>query len=346
MLTEYRQISAKLNPVNSTQKEQEIMEYKDYYKTLGVAKSASESEIKTAYRKLARKYHPDMNHEKGAEDKFKELNEAYQVLSDPEKRKKYDQFGSEYKQYKSTGGNPQDFWGRWATEQQGQPQGNYRTVTQEELNEMFGGSGGFGGGGGFSDFFESLFGGGMGTTQTGRTSTRRTRRTQQAPLSRDVQHELEISLADAYRGSSCTLQFENGRKIEASIPAGVDTGSRVRLGGQADGADLYLHIKVRPDPNFIREGKDLRTHIPVDLYTAILGGEVAVPTPGKAVRLTIPGGTDSGKTFRLKGLGMPALKAGGEPGNLYAIVDIHIPEHLTDAEKQKFREIRNMRHAD
>lgn len=321
------------------------MEYKDYYKTLGVGKTSSESDIKSAYRKLARKYHPDINHEKGAEDKFKEVNEAYQVLSDPEKRKKFDQFGSEYKQYQSTGGNPQDFWGQWAREQQGQSQGNYRTVTQEELNEMFGGSGGFSGMGGFSDFFESLFGGGRGATQTSRTSTRRPRRAQEAPLARDVVHEVEITLTEAYLGSKRTLKFENGRKIEASIPAGVDSGSRVRLSGQAEGADLYLRIKVLPDPNFTRDGKDLRTHIPVDLYTAILGGEVAVPTPGKAVRLTIPGGTDSGKTFRLKGLGMPALKAGGEAGNLYAIAEVHIPPHLTDAEKEKFREIRNMRHA-
>ena len=318
------------------------MDYKDYYKTLGVGKAASESEIKTAYRKLARKFHPDINKEKGAEDKFKEVNEAYQVLSDPEKRKKYDQFGADYKQYQSTGGNPQDFWGQWARQQQGQPQGGYRTVTQEELNEMFGGSGGFGG---FSDFFESLFGGGMGAAQPGRTTTRRTRQTQSAPISRDVQHGVEITLAEAYQGTLRTLQFENGRKIEATIPAGVDTGSRVRLSGQADGADLYLRVKVLPDPNFTREGKDLRTRIPVDIYTAILGGEVAVPTPGKAVRLTIPAGTDSGKTFRLKGLGMPALKKGGEAGNLYAVAEVHIPAHLTDAEKEKFREIRNMRHA-
>lgn len=316
------------------------MEYKDYYKTLGVEKNANESEIKNAYRKLARKYHPDINHDKGAEDKFKDVNEAYQVLSDPEKRKKYDQFGSDYRQYQSTGGNPQDFWSQWSQQQHGQPQGNYRTVTQEELNQMFGGSGGFSGIGGFSDFFESLFGG-MGASQSARSTSKRSR--QSAPLSRDVQHEVEITLTEAYLGSKRTLQFENGRKIEATIPAGVDTGSRVRLSGQADGADLYLRIKVLPDATFTRDGKDLRTRVPVDVYTAILGGEVGVPTPGKTVRLTIPAGTDSGKTFRLKGLGMPSVKAGGEAGNLYATAEIHIPPHLTDAEKQKFREIRNMR---
>lgn len=321
------------------------MEYKDYYKTLGVGKAASGDDIKAAYRKLARKYHPDVNREKGAEEKFKEVNEAYQVLSDPEKRKKYDQFGSEFRQYQTAGGDPQDFWGQWARQQQSQPQGQYRTVTQEELNEILGGMGGFGGLGGFSDFFESLFGSGMGAPRASARTSRQSRQAQSAPLARDVIHEVEITLAEAYTGTKRSLQFESGRKIEATIPAGVDTGSRVRLSGQADGADLYLRIKVLPDDTFTRDGKDLRTRVPVDLYTAILGGEVAVPNPGKTVRLTIPAQTDSGKTFRLKGLGMPALRKNAEPGNLYATVEVHIPAHLTDAEKEKFREIRNMRRA-
>lgn len=317
------------------------MEYKDYYKTLGVEKTAKEAEIKSAYRKLARKFHPDVNKDKGAEDKFKEINEAYQVLSDPEKRKKYDQFGSEWNRYQSAGGNAQDFdWSRW----QSQPgQGGFRTVTQEELNEMFGGMGS-----GFSDFFETLFGGYGGFSQQAQTGTRassRRRTSTQAPLSRDVEHEVEITLQEAYSGTSRTLQFAGGKKLEAKIPAGVDTGSRVRLSGQADGADLYLRIKVLPDTTFTRQGNNLRVRLPVDLYTAILGGEVGVPTLGKDVRLTIPEGTDSGKTFRLKGLGMPSLKAKGEKGDLYATVEIHLPHKMTEAEKDKVRELQKMRRA-
>ena len=156
---------------------------------------------------------------------------------------------------------------------------------------------------------------------------------------------MDITLEEAYAGTKRTLQFEDGRKIEASIPPGVNTGSRVRLSGQAGGADLFLKIKVLPHSVFTRKGDDLTATVPVDLYTAILGGEVSVDTLGKPVRLTIPEGTDSGKTMRLKGLGMPNLKKPTEFGDLYARIEVHLPGHLTPAEKEKFREIRNMRHA-
>jgi len=160
-----------------------------------------------------------------------------------------------------------------------------------------------------------------------------------------MEHEVEITLEEAYSGTSRVLQFEGGRKIEARIPPGVRTGSKVRLSGQAGGADLFLKIKVLPHDTFTRKGDDLFTTVPVDLYTAILGGEVSVETLGKPVRLTIPEGTDSGKTLRLKGLGMPNLKNPSKHGDLYARIEVHLPEHLTPAEKEKFREIRNMRHA-
>ncbi|MFZ3070813.1 MAG: DnaJ domain-containing protein, partial [Anaerolineaceae bacterium] len=202
------------------------MEYKDYYKTLGVEKNAKESEIKSAYRKLARKYHPDVNpNNPGAEEKFKEINEAYQVLSDPEKRQKYDQFGSQWQQYRSSGGRPEDFnWGPWQQQAGGT---GYRTVTQDELNQMFGGLGGF------SDFFETLFGSSFGTGGSGSQtsnrqgaarSTRRGRINQQASSSHNVQQEVEITLEEAYNGTSRMLQFEGGKRLEASIPPGVDTG--------------------------------------------------------------------------------------------------------------------------
>ncbi len=314
------------------------MDYKDYYKTLGVSKTASEGEIKTAYRKLARRYHPDVNKDPQAEDKFKEVNEAYQVLSDPEKRKKYDQFGSEWQRYQSSGGQPGGFdWGRWQQAPQGGQPG-YRTVSQEEFNDMFGGLGGF------SDFFNTLFGqGGFGGATTYSRSSGASQRA--ARSAQSMEHEVEITLEEAYSGTKRMLQFEGGRKIEASIPAGVNTGSKVRLSGQAGGADLFLKIKVLPHAIFTRKGNDLTITVPVDLYTAILGGEASVETLGKPVRLTIPEGTDTGKTIRLKGLGMPDLKKAGEYGDLYARIEVHVPKHLTPAEKDKFREIRNMRQA-
>lgn len=316
------------------------MEYKNYYKILGLDKTAKEADIKSAYRRLARKYHPDVNPGKPeAEEKFKEVNEAYQVLSDPEKRQKYDQFGSQWQQYRSAGGSPEDFnWGPWRS----QPSGgtSYRTVSQEELNQMFGGMGGF------SDFFETLFGGlGMGGVSSKASHQPGAGTTRRGTASRDVQHEVEITLEEAFSGTKRLLQFEGGKRIEASIPPGVDTGSRVRLSGQAGGADLFLRVVVLPHAVFTRKGSDLYTRVPVDFYTAALGGEVSVPTLTGAVRLTIPENTDSGKVFRLKELGMPGLKSPQTRGNLYATVEVHLPKHLTPAEKDKIRELRNMRRA-
>jgi curved DNA-binding protein len=201
----------------------------------------------------------------------------------------------------------------------------------------------FGGLGGFSDFFNTLFGQGGFSAGPSYSSGRPVSRSPQR--AQPMEHEVEITLEEAYTGTKRTLQFEGGRKIEASIPQGVRTGSKVRLSGQAGGADLFLKIKVQPHRNFTRKGDDLSEPVPVDIYTAILGGEVSVDTLGKPVRLTIPEGTDSGKTMRLKGLGMPKLKNPSEHGDLYARIELHLPGHLTPAEKEKFREIRNMRHA-
>jgi curved DNA-binding protein len=313
------------------------MDYKDYYSTLGVSKTASDDEIKSAYRKLARQYHPDVNKDPGAEDKFKEINESYQVLSDKEKRQKYDRFGSEWQNYQSSGGQPGGFdWGPWRQSPGGRSQ--YRSVSPEEFSEMFGGSAS--GMGGFSDFFETLFGGGGFSSGFGQQAYQ-----QPQTRARDVEYELDISLREAFSGTKRTLQFEDGRKIEASIPPGVKTGSKVRLSGQAGGADLYLKVKVLPDPIYKRKGDDLYMDVKVDLYTAILGGEVGVNTMTKAIRLTIPEGTDSGKTLRLKGLGMPKLKDPKQTGDLYVRVQITVPKHLTNAEKDKLRELQYMRRA-
>lgn len=319
------------------------MEYKDYYKTLNVSKNADQAEIKKAYRRLARKYHPDVNpDDPKAEEKFKDINEAYQVLSDEDKRKKYDQFGSQWKQYQRTGGRPEDFdWSQWAA--RGQPGGTqYRTVSQEEFEQMFGG-----GLGGFSDFFETLFGG-MGGARSTRGTTRRPS-TQTMPRGRDIEHPIQISLEEAFHGTTRLLTFEGGRRIEASIPPGVKSGSKVRLSGQGGegprgAGDLYLKVEVNPHSKFTRDGDDLRVDQPVDFFTALLGGEVKVRTIDKEVQLTIPPGTDSGKTFRLKGLGMPGLGNAGKYGDLFVTVQIHVPKDLSAEQKQKFQDLRKSVH--
>lgn len=312
------------------------MEYKDYYQTLGVGKDASQDEIKKAYRKLARKFHPDVNpDDPNAEEKFKEINEAYQVLSDEDKRKKYDRFGSQWKQYQRTGGRPEDFdWSQWAGG------GQYRTVSQEEFEQMFGG-----GLGGFSDFFETLFGG-MGGARGTRRTTRRPG-TQTAARGRDIEHPVQISLEEAFHGTTRLLTYEDGRRIEASIPPGVKSGSKVRLSGQggegARGAgDLYLKVKVQPHPKFKRDGDDLRVDQPVDFFTALLGGEVKVATIDKEVQLTVPPESDSGKTFRLKGLGMPKLGNPKKRGDLFVTLQIQVPKNLTVEQKKQFEKLRKV----
>lgn len=322
------------------------MEYRDYYQILGVEKNASQDDIKKAFRKMARKYHPDVNHgDKNAEEKFKEINEANEVLSDPEKRRKYDQFGAQWQQYTRGGGRPEDFdWARWTGA--GSNGGTtYRTVSPEEFEQMFGG-----GLGGFSDFFETLFGGsmrgrssgfGFGTDRQARTSTTtRTRRKY------DSEHKLQITLEEAFNGATRTLQFEDGRKIEAKIPRGVHTGSKVRLSGQGgrayggEAGDLYLHIEVLPHALFQRDGDDLRINLPVDLYTLLLGGAADVPTLEKPVKLTIPPETANGKLFRLRGLGMPNLRNPEQRGDLYARVEVQLPARLSAEEKELFSRLR------
>jgi curved DNA-binding protein len=319
------------------------MEYKDYYQTLGVSKNTSKEEIKKAYRKLARQHHPDMNPgDKRSEEKFKEINEAYEVLSDPVKREKYDKFGSSWQQYERTGGRPEDFdWGQWSTRPGSQTYG--RTVSQEELEQILGG--GFSGAGGFSDFFEMLFGNLGGRSAAGS----RPGRTQRPARGRDAEQTVEISLEDAWQGSILSLQWEGGKRIEAKIPPGVKTGSKIRLSGQGEAAlggqagDLYLNIIVRPHSTFTREGDDLKTTVPVDLYTVLLGGKVSVPTLEHPVELTVPAGTSNGKIFRLRGLGMPHLKNPQERGNLLATIEVRLPTQLSPQEKELFEKLRSLR---
>lgn len=319
------------------------MEYKDYYKILGVSRNATAEEIKKSYRKLARKYHPDINPEdESAEEKFKEINEAYQVLSDPEKREKYDQFGSQWQQYQRQGGRPEDFdWSQWSA-QPGGAQGVYtRQVSPEEFEQMFGGAGGF------SDFFETLFGrGGMPGYDT---FTQRQYRARSQP-GRDLEYSVQISLEEAFHGSTRTLQRENGHRLEVKIPPGVRSGSRIRLSGQGEtgarggeAGDLYLRVEVQSHPKFKREGDDLDTTVRVDLYTAVLGGETAVQALDRTVKLSIPPGTSSGKTFRLSGLGMPVLNRPDSRGDLYATIELEVPKNLSPREQELFEELRSLR---
>lgn len=327
------------------------MEYKDYYKILGVSKNATDKEIRKAYRKLARKYHPDANPgDKTAEERFKEINEAHEVLSDPEKRAKYDQFGSQWQHFAKEGsGSVDDFFRQWGKGQRPQGGTYTRTVSPEEFSEMFGG-----GMGGFSDFFETLFG--MGGVQSGgfdpfggrtTTASRRTRPTR----GRDIEHPLEITLDEAYRGATRILQLD-GERLEVKVPRGVKTGSRVRVSGKGAAGraggqrgDLYLRITVLPHPLFQREGDNLRLKQHIDLYTMLLGGEVQVPTLDRPVMLTIPPETPNGKVFRLKGLGMPQLRHPDRRGDLYVEAEVDLPKNLSPREKELFRELRALRSA-
>lgn len=319
------------------------MDYKDYYQMLGVGKNASQDEIKKAYRKLARKHHPDVNPgDASAEDRFKDINEAYEVLSDPDKRQKYDQFGSQWQQYERAGGRPEDFnWNQW----QAQPGSTYtyQSINPEDLEDLFGGQTGF------SDFFENLFGGrpGRQSREPGEQAYNHQPRPRRG---QDIEHIVQITMTEAFYGSNRVLEFDGGRRIEAEIPRGVKSGSRVRLKGQGapgmDGGqtgDLYLKIEVLPNSRFQRVGDDLRTTVPVDLFTLLLGGKTQVSSIDRTVKLEIPAETVNGKTFRLRGLGMPNLKNPDQRGDLYAAVEVQLPKNLSQKENElllQWQEIR------
>ncbi len=314
------------------------MEYKDYYKILGVERNASAEEIKKAYRKLALQYHPDRNpNDKVAEEKFKEINEAYQVLSDPEKRAKYDQFSTSYQRWQATGGQAPFDWGAWGNA----PSGGVR-VEFRDLDDLLGGIGGF------SDFFRNLFGfggvdfGGMGQ---GRARAGASRARANRPPA--YEQPIAITLQEAYHGSTRHIAV-NGRRLEVKIPAGARTGTRIRLPEAVplpDGrkADLYLVVEVMPDPRFDVQGYDLHTDVAVDLYTAVLGGEVKVPTPGGDVLLTIKPGTQPGQVYRLRGRGMPHLKNPDRHGDLYVHIKVNLPKNLTPQERELFTQLAQLR---
>ena len=315
------------------------MEYKDYYAILGVPKTATQAEIKKAYRRLARELHPDTNKDAAAEKRFKDANEAHAVLSDPEKRRQYDELGANWQAYQQAGygsGGATDWAGFGGAP--GGTRWTYRTASTEDLS-------------GFSDFFRQFFGGGSagfaGSAASGfgdggagfeyvdlsdlggrsRTATRRP-----SAATATATATAELTLAEVARGAQRTVEL-NGRRLEVRIPAGVTDGSRIRLAGAADGADLMVTVRVRPDPRFERDGATLRTEVPLTLAEAMLGGEVPVPTPTGSVNLRIRPNTQNGQEITVKGRGLPIPNSSGR-GDLVVTVRVVLPELDDDARAQ------------
>lgn len=317
------------------------VKFRDYYEILGVPRTASQEEIQRSYRKLARKYHPDVNKAANAEDKFKEINEAYEVLKDPEKRKKYDQLGADWKtgqEFRPPPGWESPF---------GFGQGGGRTEYQ------WGGGGG-GGGGGFSDFFETLFGG-RGFRDTFKGGRQREPAWEQTGA--DQEAEIRISVEDAFEGATKSIGLQSQtvtpggqlsvqeKNYEVKIPKGILPGQKIRLSGQGaagsgGGArgNLYLKIDIEPHPVFRLEGRDIYVDLLLAPWEAVLGCEVPIPTPAGSVNLKIPSGTQGGQKLRLRGRGMPSPR--GAAGDLYAVVTIAVPRNPTEREKAIYEELR------
>jgi len=329
------------------------MEFKDYYSTLGVPKTATDKELKQAYRKLARKHHPDVNPgDKGAESKFKEINEAYEVLGDPEKRRKYDELGANWRMYEQAQQQGQPFpggsspfgggfgggeGGAW-TINMGGP-GGARTMTEDEMRDMFGDADPF------SDFFKTFFGGAGAGEGRGRQA-----RAPRSQKGRDIESEAELTLEEAYHGAMRRVAITVGghaRSIDVRIPAGVKDGSRVRAAGEGESGtsggasgDLYLRVKIKAHPVFERQGDDLYTKVALPVTTAVLGGEAQVPTITGSVRLKVPETTQPGQIFRLKGHGMPVVNKPDVKGDLYATADVQLPRSLTKEQRASWEQIK------
>jgi curved DNA-binding protein len=289
------------------------VEYKDYYEVLGLPRDASQEDIRRAYRKLARRYHPDLNQESDAEERFKEVSEAYEVLSDPEKRERYDDLGTRWRSAEGAGGADfEDLFGR-------------QDFGGGDVRVEFGD-------GAFSEFFERLFGDRAATAATGPVR------------GRDHEALLELSLEEALAGGRRRLSLEDGRSFEVNIPAGVREGQRIRIAGQGasgrDGGpqgDLYLRVRLRPHPRFRREADDLNVDVSVAPWEAALGATVPVQTLTGTAQVRIPAGSSSGRRLRLRGRGLP--KQAGGRGDLYASVQIAVPKRLSDEERELFERL-------
>jgi curved DNA-binding protein len=308
------------------------MEYKDYYAVLGVKKQATEKEIRQAFRRLARQYHPDVNpNNKEAEEHFKEVNEAYEVLSDPAKRRQYDEMGADaarYQEYQRAGPGAR-------------AAGGFRTqhMRTEDFGDLFGEESPY------SDFFEQIFGGGGQARAGGRTP--------RPQRGLDLEAGVEVTLEEAAHGTTRVLGLagEGGRtrQLEVRIPPGVRTGTRVRVAGQGESGraggprgDVYLVVEVLPHARFEREGDDLHLRASVAMTTMLLGGEVAIPTLDGQVMLKIPAGTPDGKTFRLRGKGMPRQSRPDQHGDLLAEVHVELPQRLSAEQRRLIMELANM----
>ena len=315
------------------------MEFRDYYSTLGVSKTASETEIKKAYRKLARKYHPDLNPgDKTAEANFKQVNEAHEVLGDPEKRRKYDELGANWRAYENTP-PPGAQAGGWPGAA-GPGGATYRTMTPDEVQEMFGDADPF------SDFFHTFFGGAAAGGPTRNRSARPRR-------GRDVESAVELTLEEAFSGTSRRLSINHdgrSRTVDVRIPAGVREGSKVRATGEGEPAppggsagDLYLVVRLLPHPRFERRGQDLHTKVRIPAVTAVLGGEVAIETlNGTSLRLRVPELTSTGRVFRLRGHGMPRVGKPDERGELFAVAQIVVPSKLSPEQRELYEALRKL----
>ena len=333
------------------------MDFQDYYAILGVSKTATDKEIKAAYRAKARQYHPDLNpNDEEAVEQFKRAAEANDVLSDPEKRRAYDALGEhwrDYEQWKKSAeaaGQPsgiEDFQrvlrGHGAGARGGSSSGyggGYTTYSPEDFDDLFGGNASY------SDFFESAFGGGGGRSGRRPASTAPRR-------GRDYEYEIEVTLQQAYRGATTQLTFarqgEPDRTLEVTIPGGVADGSRIRLGGQgAPGSnggpngDLFLIVTMVPDRQFTREGDDLRVKVGASFTDFLLGGAVQVPTPdGRRLELTVPAGTQDGRVFRLRGQGMAKLGTKDQRGDLFAEAHVELPTSLTPVQREAIERFRD-----
>ncbi|QHS56182.1 J domain-containing protein [Mucilaginibacter sp. 14171R-50] len=302
------------------------MAFIDYYKILGVNKNASEKEIKSAYRKMARKYHPDVNpNDAEAEKQFKQVNEANEVLSDPEKRKKYDKYGENWQHGE-------------AYEQQARQQSQQRSYGGGGGAQGFGGYDFGGGGGDFSDFFNSMFGGGPpGSGSGGRQSARY--------RGQDMNAQLQLSLRDILESKKQTITV-NGKNIRLTIPAGIENGQTIKIAGHggpgsngAPAGDLYITFSIPDDPEFKRVGNDLYRTINIDLYTAVLGGEITADTLTGKVKLKVQPGTQPGAKVKLKGKGVPVYKKEAHFGDLYLTYNVQLPTSLTAKQKELFEEL-------
>lgn len=308
------------------------MEFIDYYKILGVSSDASTKEIKKAYRKLARKYHPDVNPDDAkAAEKFKQINEAHAVLSDPEKRKKYDSYGKDWEHAEAFEEMRKQQRARGRSG--GGRQGQWQTFTSED----------FGGASDFSDFFRSMFGDDFGSPFQQR------RRRTMSFKGQDYKAELVMPLREAYKEHKRVITV-NGNKLRLTIPAGVSDGQTIRVRGQGgpgrnggEKGDLYLTFRITPDPQFTRKGDDLHTTVQIPLYTAVLGGTVEVPAMDGNVKIKVPAGTQSGKKMRLRGKGFPVYKSKGTHGDLFVTLLPEIPKGLSDEERKLFEELKSLR---